>query len=183
MNPSNPAQLSAKEIFILAAELENVTEREALLQEHCSANPELLKHVQRLLAAADTNNAGSPLDSIVDAFGPEETYASPQSNGNAMLAFNLDQTTAMTSINVGGQIGRYRLMEQLGEGGMGIVYVAEQIEPVRRKVALKVIKPGMDSKQVIARFEAERQALALMDHLNIARVLDGGTTEQGLPYL
>jgi serine/threonine protein kinase/Flp pilus assembly protein TadD len=182
MKPSNSAQLSAKEIFILAAELESEAERKALLQEHCSTNPDLLNHVQRLLAASDTNNAESPLDAIVDAFGPEETHANPQSNGNAQLAFKLDQTTAMTSIKVGGQIGRYRLKEQLGEGGMGIVYVAEQVEPVRRKVALKVIKPGMDSKQVIARFEAERQALALMDHMNIARVLDGGTTEQGLPY-
>src|SRR5207248_4476302 len=69
-----------------------------------------------------------------------------------------------------------------GEGGMGVVYVAEQAQPVRRKVALKIIKPGMDSKQVIARFEAERQALAMMDHPNIARVFDGGTTESGRPY-
>src|SRR4029077_20231648 len=73
-------------------------------------------------------------------------------------------------------------MEQIGEGGMGVVYVAEQSHPVRRKVALKVIKPGMDTRQVIARFEAERQALALMDHPNIAKVLDGGTTESGRPY-
>lgn len=100
----------------------------------------------------------------------------------AKPAVDLNPTTALSSISVGGQIGRYRLMEQVGEGGMGVVYVAEQVEPVRRKVALKVIKPGMDSKQVIARFEAERQALALMDHTNIARVLDAGTTEQGLPY-
>jgi len=82
----------------------------------------------------------------------------------------------------GMQIGPYILREQLGEGGMGIVYVAEQTEPVRRKVALKIIKPGMDSKEVIARFEAERQALAMMSHPNIAKVLDGGTTEQGRPY-
>jgi serine/threonine protein kinase len=69
-------------------------------------------------------------------------------------------------------------LEQLGEGGFGVVFLAEQNEPVRRKVALKVIKPGMDSKQVVARFEAERQALALMDHPNIARVFDGGTTDK-----
>ena len=79
-------------------------------------------------------------------------------------------------------IGPYKLMEQIGEGGMGVVYVAEQTQPVRRKVALKVIKPGMDTKQVIARFEAERQALAMMDHPNIAKVFDGGTTESGRPY-
>ena len=77
----------------------------------------------------------------------------------------------------GTRIGPYKLLQQIGEGGMGVVYMAEQQEPVRRKVALKIIKPGMDTKQVIARFEAERQALAMMDHQNIARVLDAGTTE------
>src|SRR3954447_19527067 len=76
----------------------------------------------------------------------------------------------------------YKLLEQIGEGCMGIVYLAEQTEPVRRRVALKIIKPGMDTKQVVARFEAERQALALMDHPNIARVLDAGATELGRPY-
>ena len=82
----------------------------------------------------------------------------------------------------GATIGRYRLMEQIGEGGMGVVFVAEQEKPIRRKVALKVIKPGMDSKTVIARFESERQALAMMDHGNIAKVLDAGTTDTGRPY-
>jgi WD40 repeat protein/serine/threonine protein kinase len=80
------------------------------------------------------------------------------------------------------QIGPYKLLQQIGEGGMGVVYMAEQTEPVQRKVALKVIKPGLDSRQVIARFEAERQALAMMDHVNIARVLDAGATESGRPY-
>src|SRR5262245_34435162 len=79
-------------------------------------------------------------------------------------------------------IGPYKLLEQLGEGGFGVVFVAEQTEPVRRKVALKVIKPGMDTRQVVARFEAERQALALMDHPNIAKVFDGGATSSGRPY-
>ncbi|MFC1795280.1 tetratricopeptide repeat protein [Planctomycetota bacterium] len=83
---------------------------------------------------------------------------------------------------VGGRIGRYKLLSVLGEGGMGIVYLAEQQEPIRRKVALKVIKPGMDSKRVMARFEAERQALALLDHPNIAHVYDAGTTESGRPF-
>ena len=75
---------------------------------------------------------------------------------------------------VGRQIGRYKILQQIGEGGCGTVYMAEQEEPVRRRVALKVIKPGMDTREVVARFEAERQALALMDHANIARVLDAG---------
>jgi hypothetical protein len=83
---------------------------------------------------------------------------------------------------VGQTLGRYKLLEKLGEGGYGVVYVAEQTEPVRRRVALKVIKLGMDTRQVVARFEAERQALAMMDHPNIAKVLDGGTTERGRPY-
>ena len=83
---------------------------------------------------------------------------------------------------VGRQIGRYKLLQKIGEGGCGVVYMAEQEEPVRRRVALKVIKLGMDTKSVIARFEAERQALAMMDHPNIAKVLDGGATETGRPY-
>jgi WD40 repeat protein/serine/threonine protein kinase/tetratricopeptide (TPR) repeat protein len=82
----------------------------------------------------------------------------------------------------GSRIGRYKLLQKIGEGGCGVVYMAEQEEPVRRRVALKVIKPGMDTKQVLARFEAERQALALMDHPNIAKVFDGGTTENGRPF-
>ncbi len=79
-------------------------------------------------------------------------------------------------------ISRYKLLEKIGEGGMACVYMAEQKEPIRRKVALKIIKLGMDTKQVIARFAAERQALAIMDHPNIAKVLDAGATETGRPY-
>src|SRR5215471_13972772 len=79
-------------------------------------------------------------------------------------------------------IGRYQLLEQIGEGGMGAVWVAEQTDPVKRRVALKLIKPGMDSRQVLARFEAERQALALMEHPSIAKVFDGGMTDEGRPY-
>src|SRR5262249_51030323 len=79
-------------------------------------------------------------------------------------------------------IGAYRLLEQIGEGGFGVVFLAEQQQPVRRKVALKVLKPGMDTRQVVARFKAERQALALMDHPNIAHVFDGGETASGRPY-
>src|SRR5262249_24941260 len=82
----------------------------------------------------------------------------------------------------GSQIGPYRLVKKLGSGGMGAVYLAEQDKPIRRQVALKIIKPGMDSEQVVARFNAERQALTMMDHVNIARVFDAGATETGRPY-
>src|SRR4030095_15413382 len=95
-----------------------------------------------------------------------------------------DSTTlpAFVTEKPGDKIGRYKLREQIGEGGCGVVYVADQEEPVRRRVALKVIKIGMDTKCVIARFDAERQALAIMDHPNIAKVLDAGATEAGRPY-
>lgn len=98
-----------------------------------------------------------------------------------------DQASLVASVGglleqVGSQVGRYKLLDCIGEGGMGIVYLAEQIEPIRRQVALKLVKPGMDSKQVIARFEIERQALALLEHPHIARVYDAGTTDHGRPY-
>ena len=100
--------------------------------------------------------------------------------GNARIA-DLTATLDLAPLaeRPGTTIGRYKLLEQIGEGGMGVVYMAEQREPVRRKVALKIIKPGMDTREVIARFEAERQALALMDHPNIAKVLDAGATDVG----
>ena len=91
-------------------------------------------------------------------------------------------TIALVNENPGDRIGRYKLLQKIGEGGCGIVYMAEQEEPVRRRVALKVIKLGMDTQQVVARFEAERQALALMDHPNIAKVFDAGATDAGRPF-
>jgi WD40 repeat protein/tetratricopeptide (TPR) repeat protein len=99
-----------------------------------------------------------------------------------MFAQVVDADEIADQERIGDWIGRYRILEQIGEGGFGVVYMAEQREPVRRKVALKIIKAGMDTKEVIARFEAERQALALMDHPNIAKVLDAGATETGRPY-
>ena len=105
----------------------------------------------------------------------EKTFESP----TAEPAVTVDQPVIERP---GVMIGPYKLREQVGEGGMGVVFVAEQEQPVRRKVALKIIKPGMDTKEVIARFEAERQALALMDHPNIAKVFDAGMTDSGRPY-
>ena len=108
---------------------------------------------------------------------PLENQAGPESKPGEAIEFCLPRTE-----KPGDRIGRYRLLQQIGEGGWGVVYVAEQEEPVRRRVALKVIKAGMDTKEAIARFEAERQALALMDHPNIAKVLDAGATENGRPF-
>src|SRR5262245_40171183 len=103
---------------------------------------------------------------------------------DGFLASRGDATRSVQSLtdSADTQIGLYKLLQQIGEGGMGVVYMAEQTEPVRRRVALKIIKPGMDTRHVIARFDAERQALSLMDHPNIAKVLDAGTTASGRPY-
>ncbi len=120
------------------------------------------------------------LDALLAAHEQPETRLATQAEA-ARPTIKLDLANAPDEA-VGQTLGRYKLLERIGEGGCGTVYVAEQTEPVRRRVALKVIKLGMDTKQVVARFEAERQALAMMDHPNIAKVLDAGTTEVGRPY-
>ncbi len=154
--------LSAIEsIFLAALDKGSAEERAAFLDQACGRDTELRGHVERLLKAHP--NVGGFLQS--PAQGAASTIDEPP-----------------IAERTGAIVGPYRLMEQIGEGGMGLVYVAEQQRPVRRKIALKVIKPGMDSRDVIARFEAERQALALMDHPNIAKVFDAGTTDTGLPY-
>jgi serine/threonine protein kinase/tetratricopeptide (TPR) repeat protein len=157
--PTDPKLV--RDQFLAAAELP-AGEREAYLIAHCGGDAELRAGVERLLAAHDQ---------------PARVLRLPAANG-------LEQTAAFTSGEQPGAViaGRYKLLEAIGEGGMGTVWVAEQSQPVRRKVALKLIKPGMDSKSVLARFEAERQALAMMDHPNIAKVFDGGVTEKGRPY-
>jgi serine/threonine protein kinase len=154
-----PAANPEQSIFLAALELPTPAERAAYLKGACGADPALLANVQELLAAHENG------DGFLDHPPPNAT---------------VDEQPVTE--RPGTAIGPYKLKEQIGEGGMGLVFVAEQQEPVRRKVALKIIKPGMDSKQVIARFEAERQALAMMDHQNIARVFDAGTTESGRPY-
>jgi serine/threonine protein kinase len=150
------------DIYFTALEKSVGSERSAYLDEVCGIDSEIRARVERLLGAQA--KVASFLESPAPGIDALLTVDEPR----------LEQPGTL--------IGRYKLLEQVGEGGMGVVYVAEQTEPVRRRVALKIIKPGMDTKQVIARFEAERQALAMMDHSNIARVLDAGTTEAGRPY-
>jgi len=151
--------MNEQTIFTAAIEREPA-DRSAFLDGACGADQELRERVEKLIRLHE--NAGSFLERPT-------TGASP----------TLDQPLVERP---GMQIGAYKLLQQIGEGGMGVVFMAEQTQPVQRKVALKVIKPGMDTRQVVARFEAERQALAMMDHANIARVLDAGATESGRPY-
>ncbi len=163
----------ANDIFLDALEVSDPTARSAFVGAACRGEPELHEQVLALLAA--TEQAGSFLDRPAVTPGATRTYApSPEAETGPLSSPGAEA--------VGAMIGRYKLLQTLGEGGMGTVYMAEQTHPVRRQVALKVIKAGMDSPQVMARFEAERQALALMDHVNIARVFDGGTTDSGRPY-
>src|SRR5246127_180881 len=152
-------------IFLTALELATPAEREAYLRGACGSNEVLRAAVAGLLAAHE--RAGNILDAPPVAAGGTVAQDNPG-------AGSLEQP--------GTAIGPYKLIEQIGEGGMGTVWMAQQTEPIKRLVAVKLIKAGMDSKQVIARFEAERQALALMDHAHIARVLDAGTTGGGRPY-
>lgn len=163
---------SEKAIFLNALDQGTPALREAYLAQACAGDLRLRGAVDDLLQAHDRDD--NPLDA-------------PPATGSFAVVSDGDTPKSPTNNDSGDDrpgtvIGHYRLREQIGEGGFGLVFVAEQQQPVRRKVALKLIKPGMDSRDVIARFEAERQALALMDHPNIARVLDAGTTEAGRPY-
>jgi len=157
----NP-QPDIKTIFGKALEIDSAASRAAYLEAACAGKVALRAEVESLLAAL--NEAGSYMEGPAAARTIEMPAEPPG-------------TTAPGTV-----IGQYKLLQQIGAGGMGVVYMAEQAAPVRHKVALKIVKPGMDTREVIARFEAERQALALMDHPNIARVFDGGATETGRPY-
>ena len=150
---------SLRTIFGEALEREDLAERSRFLDEACAADPQLRARVEKLLRAHSV--AGKFLSDLNRISGEPLSVVTEQP---------------------GQRIGRYKLLQEIGEGGCGVVYMAEQEEPVRRRVALKIIKLGMDTRSVIARFEAERQALAIMDHPNIAKVLDAAATETGRPY-
>ncbi len=160
-NQPDRQEVKLTSIFNEAIRIESPSERDAFIKAACGDDSDLLSRVEALLKVhfEEKSPSGSP----------------PSGVNNTLL------TTPLTE-GPGMKIGRYKLLQLIGEGGFGVVYMAEQEEPIRRKVALKIIKLGMDTKQVIARFEAERQALALMDHPNIARVFDAGATDTGRPY-
>ena len=154
-------EINREEIFNAAAEMEVPAERSAYLDEVCANDQELRADIESLLAF--DRDAGDFLQApVIDS--------------------DVRPDDSVLSEGPGTIIGRYKLLEKIGEGGMAVVYMAEQTQPIRRKVALKIIKLGMDTRQVIVRFEAERQALAMMDYPSIARVLDAGATETGRPY-
>ena len=155
---NHPSPLEAVFFAALAKGLPG--ERAAYLDDACRGDPDLRRRVERMLSAQ--SQAGDFLEQpAADLIGTSDERPPDHRPGTV--------------------IGPYKLLQEIGEGGMGTVFMAEQIEPVRRKVAVKIIKPGMDSRQVIARFEAERQALALMDHPNIAKDLDAGAAPDGRP--
>jgi hypothetical protein len=147
------------DLFAAAIVLSDPGDRAALLDHECAGRPELRLRVEQLLEAHFRSHP------ILDQSCPKSTepYIPAEAPGVVIA-------------------GRYKLLEEIGEGGMGTVWKAQQTEPVKRVVAVMLIKAGMDSRNVMARFEQERQALALMDHPNIARVLDGGLTEHGRPF-
>ncbi len=155
-------QLEDQAIFEVARNIDSTTARESYIHQMCGEDLGLEQRVKALLKAFEES------DSFLESPPSELEVAATQ----------LESVPE----RVGTKIGSYKLLQQIGEGGMGVVYMAEQTDPVERRVALKIIKPGMDTKTVIARFEAERQALAMMDHPGIAKVLDVGTTKSGRPY-
>ncbi|MCH8146587.1 MAG: serine/threonine protein kinase, partial [Planctomycetes bacterium] len=156
-----------------ARQIGNPAERDAYLAKVCAGDDSMRARVEKLLAAEA--ELGSPMPNS------DETLKVPSRARSSTPSAETTVTTPLSE-KPGAVIGRYKLLQRIGEGGFGSVWMADQREPVKRRVALKIIKLGMDTKQVIARFEAERQALAMMDHPNIAKVLDAGSTETGRPY-
>ena len=155
----NASTSDAKTIFGQAIDIEDAAARAAYLDQACGSNDPLRAEIDSLICAHF--KAG---DFLKGPAHDASTYLNEADSGEEGMV-----------------IGPYKLLERIGEGGMGVVFMADQHAPVRRRVALKIIKPGMDSRQVLGRFEAERQALALMDHPNIARALDAGVTDSGAP--
>src|SRR5882672_590236 len=158
-------------LFNAARQIGDGAARAEYVREAAGGDEGLLRRVEALLAVHDAP------DRLLD-----RPAAAGAVTGACSPAIGDETASVIPRECAGTQIGPYKLLQKIGEGGMGVVWMAEQTQPVQRKVALKVIKAGMDSRQIIARFEAERQALAMMDHVNIARVFDGGATETGRPY-
>src|SRR6266550_1422199 len=168
-----PSHKRQQEIFLAALEKRDAAERAAYLDAACAGTEALRKRVEGLLQEEKDLGTFLEIPALSNSSTPPPVpLLGP--TGTVIVAELTEKS--------GDFIGHYKLLQKIGEGGCGVVYMAQQEKPVRRRVALKIIKLGMDTKQVIARFEAERQALALMDHPNIAKVLEAGATETGRPY-
>jgi serine/threonine protein kinase len=161
-----------EDLFDGARRIADPVARAAFLKGACDGDPALQRRIEALLKA----------ESAAEEFFAEGRSVVSAPDGAFALVTGAGSADSPGEETIGTRIGRYKLLEKIGEGGCGVVYLAEQEEPVRRRVALKIIKLGMETKSVIARFEAERQALAMMDHPNIARVFDAGATDRGPPY-
>jgi len=171
--------MSDRELFMAVLDVPSA-DRVRFLAEQCVNDPARLGRVAKLLAAHEA--AGSFLEQPLDS-GPTADFPPSPLAGEGVRSESATANFPGKDERIGSTLaGKYKLIEEIGEGGMGSVFMAQQTEPVKRAVAVKVIKAGMDSKAVLARFEVERQALAMMDHPNIARVLDAGTTDGGRPY-
>ena len=196
--------MTEESMFAEALEKKTPSDRTAYLDHACAGDVVLRQRMETLLKSHDVEDSFLGKPAIQCAAEEQAAYLDQVCQGDATLRSRLEESlhahrkagsfvqepSAMRASTIdlpptaerpGTVIGPYKLLQQIGEGGMGTVWMAEQTRPVQRKVALKVIKPGMDSRQVIARFEAERQALAMMDHVNIARVFDGGATPPSPP--
>ncbi len=181
---------SEKELFFSALEIEDPAKRSSWLRKACGKDESLYQQVEELLATEVTkgidflkpneDRLGEVVAEIGHELRMEVTDPEAETLGNDQAATDLPGVGF--NEKVGDTIGRYKLLQKIGEGGGGVVYMADQTQPVKRRVALKIIKLGMDTRQVVARFEAERQALAMMEHPNIANILDAGATERGRPY-
>ena len=174
----NASQQREEELFDLARRMTNAVERRSFLERACDGDDALRRRIEKLLEASEEaerffSEGQSVVRTAVGSRPPLGTHTPPTCG--AGFGASVEEP-------IGTKIGHYVLLEKIGEGGCGVVYLAEQEEPLRRRVALKIIKLGMETKSVIARFEAERQALAMMDHPNIARVFDAGETERGSPF-
>ncbi len=180
--PLDPRRVKA--IFNSAVDLTDRADRHALLERECAGDPELRERLHELLAAYDR-----PATALEGPLGQDPEVPTAPDDEQGQTPARPEQTASFRPEDpppaslIGSVIaGRYKLRQEIGEGGMGSVFLAEQTQPIKRQVALKLIKAGMDSKPVLARFESERQALALMDHPHIAKVLDAGTTDNGRPF-
>ncbi len=179
--------MSLEDWYWRLCECSEEAERDRLLAELRNDDATLANEIHRMLQASKRLGSFMQIADPVDrrasmSSDSGKTSVSQLTASEIRQVWTADEFETENGRRVPEQIGPYKLLEPIGEGGMGIVYLARQEQPVRRKLAIKIIKPGMDSRQVIARFEAERQALAMMEHPNIAKVLDAGTTDNGLPY-